>query len=461
MTLVTLGTVATSQTPRIDTRKLDGIVDRAVQSREAPGVLVGVASEGKLIYSRARGMADLENNVPLNPQMLMRIGSITKTFTAVLSMKLVEEGVWTLDTRARALLPDLPESWDPVTVRHLLEHSSGIPSYTDLPLFWMEWMGRPVSPRNILKLVTDLPVVSEPGKKFAYNNSGYVLLGLMLEKQEGKSYQEVLNDRILKPLGMKRTFFVTNQRLLPNRARGFESTPTGMANASYINMVWPYSAGSIESTLADLATWSHALMTGQILKPETLKKMWKETNFEGKPTEYGYGFEIKIRGKEELIGHSGGINGFVSDIVFVPSKKLTVIALANRDDLNIPQISQKILTEIEPTLKNPEPQPEQDLNPSATRKDEETLRKLLVNQVSDDEFDPTTLRQLNAAVRAQAAQNFRPWGRLEKFSFLKEMSDGKMTSREYRAQFQYELMIFRISRNAEGKITGLLMRPMP
>ncbi len=461
MTLVALGTVATSQTPRIDTKKLDGIVDRAVPSREAPGVLVGVASEGKLIYSRARGMADLENNVPLNPQMLMRIGSITKTFTAVLSMKLVEEGVWTLDTRARALLPDLPESWDPVTVRHLLEHSSGIPSYTDLPLFWMEWMGRPVSPRNILKLVTDLPVVSEPGKKFAYNNSGYVLLGLMLEKQEGKSYQEILNDRIMKPLGIKRTFFVTNQRLLPNRARGFESTPTGMAHASYINMVWPYSAGSIESTLADLATWSHALMTGQILKPETLKKMWKETVFEGKLTEYGYGFVVQNRGKEELIGHSGGINGFVSDMVFVPSKKLTVIVLANREDVSAPQISQKILTEMDPTLKNPEPQPEQDLNPVATRKDEETLRKLLVNQVSDDEFDPTTLRQLNAAVRAQAAQSFRPWGRLEKFSFLKEMSDGKMTSREYRAQFQYELMIFRISRNAEGKITGLLMRPMP
>ena len=290
--------------------KIDQLIKTYQEYGQFNGTIL-VAEKGKVILKKGYGMANMEWDIPNQPDTKFRIGSVTKQFTAALIMKLVEEGKINLDAKMTEYLPTYrKDTGNKVTMHQLLNHTSGIPSYTN-GKFFREDSRDPYSVEEFVKKFASGDLEFEPGSKFAYNNSGYFLLGAIVEKVTGKNYAEVLSERILKPLGMSNTGYDTHGPLLKKRARGYQKTPDGFVNAPYLDMSLPYAAGSMYSTVDDLYKWDRALYGTKILSAKS-----KELMFKPGLSNYGYGFDIRDRpiGKTEkktkIISHGGGINGF-------------------------------------------------------------------------------------------------------------------------------------------------------
>jgi CubicO group peptidase (beta-lactamase class C family) len=308
--------------------RLDAIVARQVPS-DGPGAAVIVVQDGKTLLRRAYGMADLELNVPLEPDMIFRIGSVTKQFTAVAILQLVKEGKVSLSDPLSKYVPDFPGA-DKVTVEQLLDHTSGIKSYTGVPGF-MARLREDMTPAQVIDIVRSEAPDFAPGEKWAYNNTGYIFLGIIIEKASGMSYTEYMQSRVFTPLGLARTFVGDENMIVPRRARGYERGPDmGYRHARYISMTQPYAAGAIESTVDDLAKWNHLLLEGKVIDKALLDKAWTSHVLpDGKPTNYGYGWQVARNDDLLFVEHGGGIMGFVSHATLVPEKKLVVVVLHN------------------------------------------------------------------------------------------------------------------------------------
>ncbi len=294
-----------------------------------PGAAVLVTSGGKVILRKGYGLADMELNVPVIPENVFRIGSITKQFTAVAIMMLVEEGKVKLEDLLTVYLPDYPLKGKKVTVEHLLNHTSGIKSYTSMPEF-MKMRRKDLKVEEIIDVFKNEPFDFEPGEKFLYNNSGYILLGAIIEKVTGEKYDDFIKKRIFKKSGMKNSSYGNVQRIIKNRAKGYGKTKDGYLNASYLSMTLPYAAGSLLSTVDDLYKWNRVLNSGKLISKKYLKKIYKKTKLNnGEEISYCFGFmNIEFRGFEE-IHHGGGINGFISNKLFLPEKDIFVTILSN------------------------------------------------------------------------------------------------------------------------------------
>lgn len=290
-----------------------------------------VANDGKVIFKKGYGMANYEWDIPIEPDTKFRLGSITKQFTAALILQLHEEGKIDLDGKLSDYLPYYrKDTGDRVTIHQLLNHTSGIPSYTSLPRFFEDVSRDPYGVEDFIKKYASGDLEFEPGSTYRYNNSAYFILGAIVEKITGKSYEQALKDRILDPAGMKDTGYDLHRPLLKKRAAGYSKTPGGFVNAAYLDMSLPYAAGSMYSTVEDLYKWDRALDSNEILKQES-----KELMFKPGLSNYGYGFVIEDHkvgetGKEvKIIEHGGGINGFNTLITRLPGSDGVVVLLGN------------------------------------------------------------------------------------------------------------------------------------
>ena len=287
-----------------------------------------VAEDGKVIYKKGLGLANMEWNIPNTPETKFRLGSITKQFTATLIMQLVEQGKVKLDGKISDYLPDYRKDvGDKVTVHQLLNHTSGIPSYTGLPGFFQDVSRNPYTVGAFVKKYASNDLEFEPGSKFSYNNSGYFLLGAIVEKATGKSYEQVLKEKIFDPIGMKNTGYDHFDTLIERRATGYQKTPDGYINAPYLDMSIPYAAGSMYSTVDDLYLWDQALYTDRLLSAQSKELMFKP-NLEN----YAYGWTIRKTSFDEkipVITHGGGINGFTTTIVRFPGQRHLIVMLDN------------------------------------------------------------------------------------------------------------------------------------
>ncbi|AKF82103.1 beta-lactamase [Myxococcus fulvus 124B02] len=289
-----------------------------------------VADETGVVLKKGYGQANMEWGIPAGPDTKFRIGSVTKQFTATLILQLVGEGKVRLEDPVTKYLPDYrQDTGSRVTVTHLLNHTSGIPSYTSNPKFG-DVARDPFTVAAFVKEHCSGDLQFEPGTKYAYNNSGYFLLGAIIEKVTGKTYAQVLEERIFKPAGMKNSGYDVSATVLPKRAEGYDFKSGQYVNADYLDMGLPYAAGSIYSTVEDLYLWDQALRGTTLLSEELKKKMTT-------PGLDQYGFGVSLEpftlddGKTKLtaVYHGGGINGFSSFFVRVPEKKQVVVALSN------------------------------------------------------------------------------------------------------------------------------------
>ncbi len=294
-----------------------------------------VADDGEVILSDGFGMANMEHDIPNRPDTKHRIGSITKQFTAALILQLVEEGKLELHKPISTYLPNYEgPAADVVTLHHLLNHSSGIPSYTSFPGFFEEKSRDPASPAEFVKTFADSTLQFTPGEKFAYNNSGYFLLGHIIEEVTGKSYEQVLQERILDPLDMKDTGYDHHATILKNRAAGYEKRGNEYVNAPYLDMSIPYAAGSLYSTAEDLYKWDRALYGDKILSEASKDLMFSPQIPDG-DGQYGYGWSLgnlpvgKSSDSVSIVAHGGGINGFNTLIVRLPEEDDLIVLLNN------------------------------------------------------------------------------------------------------------------------------------
>jgi CubicO group peptidase (beta-lactamase class C family) len=297
-----------------------------------PGAAVLVAKDGKVLFKRGYGLACLEHRVPVTPQTKFRIGSITKQFTAAAILKLQEEGKLSLQDKLAKYVPDFPRG-EEVTIHHLLTHTSGIHSYTSKPDF-MDAVRAPVKAEDLIKSFKNDPYDFDPGKKWAYNNSGFFLLGYIIEKVSGQSYGEFLREKFFAPLGMKDTGVHNATDIYPHEAYGYAYEGGQPKKALNWDMSRAGGAGALYSTVEDLYRWNEAVFNGKVLSPESLKAAFTPAltaQDEQKPKEegYGYGWAIaKLRGCQE-IEHGGGLQGFVSYLLRLPKEHFTVVVLAN------------------------------------------------------------------------------------------------------------------------------------
>jgi len=283
-----------------------------------------VARNGQTLFRKSYGLANAEWNVPNVPEAKYRLGSITKQFTAVAVLQLAEQGKLKLDDSVNKYLPNPPPAWEPVTIDHLLHHTSGIPSYTGLPGFFEKRITVPLTPLEIVDLSRDMPLEFKPGEKFAYDNTGYVLLGHIITKASGVPYMDYLREHILGPAGMNDTGYDSHSEVIKKRATGYSPPVGNLHNSRFIDMSLPYSAGALYSTVDDLSKWDQILYTNKLLTPASMKLM-----FTPGIQNYGCGWFIDKLGAHSRIGHGGGIPGFNSMIARYPDEKLLVVVLSN------------------------------------------------------------------------------------------------------------------------------------
>jgi CubicO group peptidase (beta-lactamase class C family) len=303
-------------------REAEAVIAPYEEAQAFSGAVL-VARDGRVVLRRGVGLADREWNVPNTPDTKFRLGSITKQFTAAAILQLAEQGKLSFDDPISKYYPEAPASWSKVTIRRLLTHTSGIPSYTT-PRFMAGLQRAARTPEEIIKLTRDEPLEFEPGTKFAYDNTGYILLGYVIEKVSGQSYAAYLAAHIFGPLGMKDSGYDVNAEVLPRRASGYAPGPKGWVNADYIDMSEPYSAGALYSTVDDLLTWEQALFGGKVVNPASLKLMTTDWGYH-----YGFGLFLARRGPHDEIYHDGGIQGFASSLQWYPADGVTSIVLAN------------------------------------------------------------------------------------------------------------------------------------
>jgi CubicO group peptidase (beta-lactamase class C family) len=318
--------------------QVDSYLQPLMIRSHVPGLSVAVMHRGKLLLSRAYGMANLELSVPTLPASVYQVGSITKQFTATAVMMLVEQGKINLDEKIGTYMPDLPDSWSKITLRHLLTHTSGLPDYTAPTSFW-KLAQSPISQPDVIAAVAGLPLHFQPGDRWEYSNTNYFLLGMLVEKVSGKRYDQFLAERIFGPLQMTATSVNDLRKIIPNRASGYSLNGREMVNAELTHPSRAFSAGAMVSSVEDMAKWDAALSTESLLTRASLEQMWTPVKLNnGKTDGYAYGYAygfgwliINYHKKNTQLSHVGSIPGFTAVIRRYLDDQVTVALFVNTD----------------------------------------------------------------------------------------------------------------------------------
>ena len=297
---------------------------------DAPGMAVLVARGDEVLYRGAHGAANLQLGVPLSPDHVFRLGSVTKQMAAAGVLKLAEDGMLSLDDPLARFVPGYPGG-DKITVRMLLNHTSGIRSYTDMPGVMDGPIQKTVTTAQLIDTFKNEKPDFAPGEGWHYNNSGYVLVGAVIEAASGMPWHTYLKEALFKPLGMLHTGYGNEDlAVIPGHVTGYTRQGEHWALAQYLSMTQPHAAGALVSTLDDLKKWNRALHEGKALKAASYRAMITPI---GKAVDSGYGYGITagtLRG-EPLLQHGGGIFGFSSYLLYLPEEKVTVAVLYNAD----------------------------------------------------------------------------------------------------------------------------------
>jgi len=338
-------------------RQLEATALAALADRDAPvpGFAVRVVSHGDVLLSHGYGLADLPRQKEVREDSIFRVGSLTKQFTAAAVLQLEEQGKLKLDDPLTLYLKDYPPPAKPVTLRHLLTHTSGIPGYTELQWF-PSHMNQATPHEELVATFAKEPLQFDPGSRFSYSNSGYFLLGLVIERVSGQSYAEYLREHVL-PGALHDTRYCPDAQDYERAALGYHSVAGKLEPAAPLSMTLPYSAGGLCSTVGDLVSWSRALASGKVVSAATFERMAAETSLSsGAKSPYGFGLF-----RDDLVGHArishgGGINGFSSHLAYYPADDLFVAVLVNTETSMAAGLSEQLARVVlgvpEPELKD-------------------------------------------------------------------------------------------------------------
>ncbi len=304
---------------------------------DRPGAAVIVVEHGETLLRKGYGLANAELGVAIEPEMTFRLGSITKQFTAVAVLMLAEQGKVDLSAPITTYLPDFPTQGKTITVEQLLQHTSGLKNYTELSEWAPRWR-EDMTVQQIIDLFKDKPLDFAPGTSWHYSNSGYILLGAIVEKVSGQSYADFLREHVLAPLGLEHTYYDDPRRLVPGRVAGYEADGKGVRPADYLSMTQPYAAGALASNVDDLARWTAALGAGSVLTAASRQRLWTGGQIaDGRSTHYAYGWGAWSYEGHRVIEHGGGIHGFSTGALWLPDDGVFVAVLSNLPGASDPE----------------------------------------------------------------------------------------------------------------------------
>jgi len=339
-----LATTVAAETPTLAVvaKQAQAALERATTS-DGPGAVVLIAQGDEILYRAARGSAQVELGVPLKADQIFRIASITKMFTAAMVVRLAQLGKLSLDDKLATYVPGIANG-EAITLRQLLNHTAGVSDFVHDPQpgFFARKVDTDTLVAEIQKRTPSFP----PGTRFAYSNAGYILLGVVIEKVTGKPWQDALRTNLLDPLGLKETGYGDNAKIVPQRVAGYttDNADHHVENASYINASVPAAAGALISTADDLLRWMRALAQGKVVGRDGFEQMTATVaNVPGASMHpYGFGMYIwQVRG-EEMVGHTGQIDGFASALAYLPGRDITVVVLANDDNFDARTMARRL-----------------------------------------------------------------------------------------------------------------------
>ena len=321
------------------TDEVDQLINPEMAAHRIPGLALTIARNGACIKTSAYGFANLELNVPVTSDTVFEIGSVTKQFTAAAILLLAQDGKLNVEEKINRYLGFTPPTWRDITIRHLLSHTSGLKSYTGLKGFELT---RHLTEAEFITAIGTYPLEFEPGASWKYSNTGYNLLGYIIQNASGKSYWDFLGDRILRPLSMGSTTNRLPALIIPHRAAGYEQTNLVWVNRDY-DLTDVFSAGAMISTVGDLAKWNAALDGDELLNAKSKAAMWQPAVLKnGKSTQYGFGWRIEEFEGHRNIGHGGSTSGFSATIQRFPDEKLAIIILSNTDEQIATTLARKL-----------------------------------------------------------------------------------------------------------------------
>lgn len=438
-------------------RRVGAVIDEIATHPEFVGLSVAVARGDRLIVDRGYGIADLEWNAPVDASTIFRIGSMTKQFTAAAILKLVEQGKLGLDDPLSRYVPEFDTGGRVVTIRQMLNHTSGIPEHTTQPGFFAKLAPLNLSDAELLQLVSGKPFDFEPGAGWRYSNTNYYLLGMVIAKASGRPYAAFMQDEFFTPLGLAHTRYGSESEIIPHRAQGYAFDPnTGShSNDAAISMNTPGAGGALVSSAGDLVRWQIALTNGRAIRPASFEQMIASpVQMEQSTALYGFGLMVDHRDGQRVITHGGGINGFGGVLSWLPDSGLRVAVISNSEALSGGVVERRIiaaLTSDEPPAPRTTPRPGS----------EAALRKFISDIVAGTP-DYATMSPLGAdATRAmlpQLQQIYKDLGPLRSLTFTEVTL---LDFDSYRAEFANGAAVYTIRLAPDGTIAMMNYRPVP
>lgn len=339
--------------PAFDRSAVDAVVERFLAEEPIPGAAVAVVRGDEVLLAAGYGMANLELQVPVGPQTMFQSGSLGKMFTAAGVMLLVEDGRLDLGASVRRYLPEGPDSWEPITLRHLLTHTSGIPDYTTDDFDYIH----DYTEEELVRMAGALPLEFPPGSRWNYSNTGYVLLGIVIGRAAGEPYWELLRERLWDPAGIPTMRVNFAADIVPNRAAGYE-----VVDGAYRNQEWVAPSlnstadGSLLMSLEDMIAWNRAVRSRAVLSPESWQAMLSPVVLaSGNTYPYGFGWAITTLGSHRVERHGGGWQGFRTHFLRFPDEDLAIAVLANSAEAETEEIAEAVAAAVDPALAAPPP----------------------------------------------------------------------------------------------------------
>jgi CubicO group peptidase (beta-lactamase class C family) len=437
-------------------RRIDRDVGTVLQRTETPGATVLVVREGQVLYSHAYGLRDLAARRPAGMDTHYEIGSITKQFTAAAVLQLRDAGKLDLDAKVSAYLPEAPHAGE-ITLRQLLTHTSGLPDY--LALVSDDEVVKSVSFQQILRLVADKPLDFQPGSKASYSNTGYILLGRIVELTSHESYRDYVRTHLLQPAGMKRTHTIADEPSLPMMAKGYRHVHGKLERGVTIHDSYGWSAGNLVSTVGDVEKWNEALTGGRIVPMADYAAMTTpQRTTEGEDTGHGFGLFVETLDGQTRIGHTGGSYGFTAANFYFPQQKLRVIVLTNNADVPEPGeiVANAIFETLYPDLAQAAVRPAPDEDRKVTATAEAGFDHLQKGLDDASLFGASLETKLRNGLAQRMAGQFGPYGAPTAFVFKGRRSESGKSWSDYLIVFgPGSTFKFSVALDGEAKISSL------
>ena len=435
---------------------IDDYVNQEIARQRTPGAALAIIHHGELVRAQGYGFANLEHRVPVHPDTIFQSGSIGKQFTAAAVMLLVEDGKLKLDESIRAYLPEAPKSWQPIKLRQILTHTSGIAGDPGFDL------RRDYKDEELLKLLYDQKLDFPAGQRWSYSNGGYVVLGMLVKRVSGEFYGDVLAKRVFGPLHMQTARVISDRDIVMNRAAGYEVTDAGVLNQDWVGPTGNSTAdGSLYLTVLDYAKWDAGLLGGKILKPASWAEVYKPVKLNsGKDYPYGFGWSLEKFAGQEVHQHGGSWQGFQTFFIRYLGDELSVVVLTNSDRGDPERIARAVAGLFDKKLALPPAAPIEDRDSATTQRVKRVLEQLATGKMEPREFISRPEEDLKKLAEYYG-ERLKPVGALQELRLFSVEERGDERLYRYRGRFERGVMEIGAALDPAGKFSSFTVRSEP